>query len=117
VRGRTAVRPALRFLALAAGKGTHTNRAVRVYQQGILLRTLHTGEPPARGRKLTVDEKHTSEALHAHYKQERNLHIAKRLQALRLPWVRFSRHNPNILGVVQATRTAITYDLTGLFDW
>jgi len=31
--------------------------------------------------------------------------------------VRFSRHNPNILGVVQALRTAITYDLTGLFDW
>jgi len=60
----------------------YTNRAVRVYQQGILLRTPHTGEPPTRGRKLTVDEKHTAEAPHAHYKQERNLHIAKRLQAL-----------------------------------
>ena len=34
-----------------------------------------------------------------------------------ISWVRFSRHNPNILGVVQALRTAITYDLTGLFDW
>jgi len=31
-----------------------------------------------------VDEKHIAEALHARYKQERNLHIAKRLQALRL---------------------------------
>jgi transposase len=34
------------------------------------------------GRKLTVDEKHTAEKLYAHYKHERNLHIAKRLQAL-----------------------------------
>jgi len=35
-----------------------------------------------RGRKLTVDWKHTAEELYARYKQERNLHIAKRLQAL-----------------------------------
>ena len=35
-----------------------------------------------RGRKLTVDEKHTAEELYARYKHERNLHIAKRLQAL-----------------------------------
>jgi len=34
-----------------------------------------------------------------------------------ITWVRFSRHNPNILGVVQQARTAITYDLTGLFNW
>ena len=34
------------------------------------------------GRKLTVDEKHTAEKLYARYKQERNTHIAKRLQAL-----------------------------------
>jgi transposase len=61
---------------------SYTNRAVRVYQQGILLNTLYTGGLPTRGRKLTVDEKHTAEALHAHYKQERNLHIAKRFQAL-----------------------------------
>jgi hypothetical protein len=37
-----------------------------------------------RGRKLTVDWKHTAEELYAHYKQERNTHIAKRLQALAL---------------------------------
>jgi hypothetical protein len=35
-----------------------------------------------RGRKLIVDWKHTAEELYARYKQERNLHIAKRLQAL-----------------------------------
>ena len=35
-----------------------------------------------RGRKLIVDWKHTAEELHARYKQERNTHIAKRLQAL-----------------------------------
>ena len=35
-----------------------------------------------RGRKLIVDEKHTAEELYARYKQERNTHIAKRLQAL-----------------------------------
>ena len=34
------------------------------------------------GRKLTVDWKHTAEELYARYKQERNIHIAKRLQAL-----------------------------------
>jgi transposase len=36
------------------------------------------------GRKLTVDEKHTAEKLYARDKHERNLHIAKRLQALAL---------------------------------
>jgi transposase len=35
-----------------------------------------------RGRKLIVDWKHTAEELYARYKQERNTHIAKRLQAL-----------------------------------
>jgi len=35
-----------------------------------------------RGRKLAVDEKHTAEKLYARDKHERNLHIAKRLQAL-----------------------------------
>ena len=35
-----------------------------------------------RGRKLIVDWIHTAEVLHARYKQERNTHIAKRLQAL-----------------------------------
>jgi WD40 repeat protein len=34
-----------------------------------------------------------------------------------ITWVRFSRHDPNILGVVQGERVAITYDLTGLFSW
>jgi hypothetical protein len=34
-----------------------------------------------------------------------------------ITWVRFSRHNPNILGAVQSERVAITYDLTGLFGW
>jgi hypothetical protein len=40
-----------------------------------------------------------------------------------ITWVRFSRQNPNVLGVVQSFfaigggRVAITYDLTGLFDW
>jgi hypothetical protein len=34
-----------------------------------------------------------------------------------ITWVRFSRHDPNILGVVQGERVAITYDLTGLFGW
>jgi len=34
-----------------------------------------------------------------------------------ITWVRFSRHDPNILGVVQSERIAITYDLTGLFSW
>lgn len=33
-----------------------------------------------RGRKLIVDWKHTTEELYARYKQERNTHIAKRLQ-------------------------------------
>ena len=35
-----------------------------------------------RGRKLIVDWKHTAEELYARNKHERNLHIAKRLQAL-----------------------------------
>ena len=35
-----------------------------------------------RGRKLTVDWKHTAEELYARDKHERNRHIAKRLQAL-----------------------------------
>jgi WD40 repeat protein len=40
-----------------------------------------------------------------------------------ITWVRFSRHNPNVLGVVQSFfglgggQVAITYDLTGLFSW
>ena len=34
------------------------------------------------GRKLAVDWKHTAEELYARDKHERNLHIAKRLQAL-----------------------------------
>jgi hypothetical protein len=34
-----------------------------------------------------------------------------------ITWVRFSRQNPNVLGVVQIRQVAITYDLTGLFDW
>ena len=34
-----------------------------------------------------------------------------------ISWVRFSRQDPNILGVAQARYVAITYDLSGLFDW
>jgi len=34
-----------------------------------------------------------------------------------ITWVRFSRQNPNVLGVVQSRQVAITYDLTGLFSW
>jgi hypothetical protein len=34
-----------------------------------------------------------------------------------ITWVRFSRQNPNVLGVVQSERIAITYDLRGLFSW
>jgi hypothetical protein len=34
-----------------------------------------------------------------------------------ITWVRFSRQNPNVLGVVQSGQVAITYDLTGLFGW
>jgi hypothetical protein len=35
-------------------------------------------------RKLKVDWKRTADELHARYRQERNVHIAKRLQALTL---------------------------------
>jgi len=34
-----------------------------------------------------------------------------------ITWVRFSRQNPNILGVAQVGSVAITYDLSGLFSW
>jgi WD40 repeat protein len=34
-----------------------------------------------------------------------------------ITWVRFSRQNPNVLGVAQVRTIAITYDLTGLFSW
>lgn len=37
-----------------------------------------------RGRKLIVDWKHTAEQLYTRYQQERDIHIAKRLQALML---------------------------------
>ena len=57
-----------------------------------------------------MDEKHTAEALHARYKQERNLHIAKRLQALRL--LRHGTPTRQVACIVGVSRMSIHKWLT-----
>ena len=64
-----------------------------------------------RGRKLTVDWKHTAEELHARYKQERNIHIAKRLQALFL--LRCGTPTRQVALIVGVSRMSIHKWLTG----
>jgi len=64
-----------------------------------------------RGRKLTVDWKHTAEELHASYKQERNIHIAKRLQALFL--LRRGIPTRQVALIVGVSRMSIHKWLTG----
>jgi transposase len=63
-----------------------------------------------RGRKLTVDWKHTAEELYAHYKQERNIHIAKRLQALFL--LRCGTPTRQVARIVGVSRMSIHKWLT-----
>jgi hypothetical protein len=64
-----------------------------------------------RGRKLIVDWKHTAEELYARYKQERNIHIAKRLQALFL--LRRGTPTRQVALIVGVSRMSIHKWLTG----